>query len=124
MWALTASNSYMSNSYDREHYKWIKNLSEMPYPTPGEDSNSVWQVLVQPSKPGIEYYDLSYFVVSITARYPSAAAAGQAVSKRINTIISPPEDFGLGGEWKLDESQVSYDGKTWIAHEVYTRAVD
>lgn len=107
---------------DRENYMWIKSLGELPLE---KDQNGVyWQILEQPTKPGVQYYDLACFVVTISAKYRSASAAGNAISKKINCITSPPQDFNLGGEWKLDECSVSYDGKAWIATETYTRAVD
>ena len=74
---------------------------------------------------GVEYYDLACFVVTETAKYKSATAAGNAISKNINTISSPQNTFGItGGNWKLDEATVQYNGKNWYATSVYTRSGD
>ena len=59
-----------------------------------------------------------------TAKYGSASAAGSAVSKNINKIVSPQNTFGLSGEWKMDEANVVYNGQDWVATNVYTRAAD
>lgn len=74
---------------------------------------------------GVEYYDFAVFVVTETAKYRTASAAGSAVSKNINRITSPSEDFGIsGGDWKLDEVTVQYNGKNWLATSTYTRSGD
>ena len=73
----------------------------------------------------MEYYDLACFVVSETAKYQSSTAAGNAISKNINTITSPSNTFGIsGGNWKLDEATIQYSGKDWYATMVYTHSVD
>lgn len=60
-----------------------------------------------------------------SAKYRSASAAGQAISKNINKIVSPDNTFGLsGGNWKYDEASVQYDGKNWIATTTYTKSGD
>lgn len=121
-WAETASNSMISIS-DRTKYQWIKNISEMPL---DPDANGkYWRILQKPTKPGVEYYDWSVFTISISAKYNTASAAGQAVSKNINHIVTPSETFGLtGGNWKLDEVSISYDGKHWISNQTYTKSGD
>jgi len=74
---------------------------------------------------GVEYYDLACFVVSETAKYSSARSAGQAISTNINTIVSPTETFGItGGNWKLDEATIQYNGKHWYATMVFTHSGD
>ena len=74
---------------------------------------------------GVEYYDMACFVVTETAKYKSASSAGNAVSKNINRTVSPSNDFGIGGgNWKLDEVSVQYNGKHWYATSVYTRSGD
>ena len=67
---------------------------------------------------------MALFVVTISEKHGSANSAGNAVSKNINKIKSPSEDFNLGGQWKYDEASISYDGKNWISTQVYTRAAD
>ena len=78
-----------------------------------------------PQNLGVEYYDLACFVVSETARYSSARSAGNAISRNINTITTPSETFGItGGNWKLDEATIQFNGKHWYATMVYTRSGD
>ena len=106
----------------RKNYMWVKSLGEIPL-QPNADG-TYWEVAVQPQKPGVEYYDMALFVVTISEKHGSATSAGNAVSKNINRIVNPSEDFNLGGEWKYDEASISYDGKNWISTQVYTRAAD
>lgn len=117
----TATNTILTGQNNRD-YMWIKSLSERP--TQPDANGHYWQILEQPTKPGVQYYELACFVVTISAKYKSARAAGNAISKSMNTITSPDEDFGLDGEWKYDDASVSYNGKHWIATSTYTRAVD
>ena len=50
---------------------------------------------------------------------------GNAISKKINTITSPENTFGIsGGNWKLDEVNVIFNGKYWVANSVFTRSGD
>lgn len=107
----------------RKQYMWVKSVGEIPS-EPDEDGN-YWTILKEPTKPGVEYYDLACFVVTETAKYGSATAAGDAVSKKINTITNPDNTFGItGGNWKLDEVTVQYNGKNWYANSVFTRSGD
>ena len=74
---------------------------------------------------GVDYYDMSCFVITESAKYKSATSAGNAVSKNINKIISPDNTFGItGGNWKYDEASISFNGKYWVATSVYTRSGD
>lgn len=107
---------------EAKNYRWIKSLGELPLPD--GTSDQIWQVAADMQKKGVEYYDMALFVVTISAKYNSASAAGNSIGKNINKITSPSQDFGLGGQWKYDQASVSYDGKSWIATSVYTRAAD
>lgn len=94
-------------------------------PLDPDANGKYWRILQKPTKPGVEYYDLACFVVNISAKYNTASAAGNAVSKNINHIVTPTETFGItGGNWKLDEVSISYDGKHWIANQTYTKSGD
>lgn len=117
----TATNTILTGS-DNKNYMWIRSLGERP--TQPDANGNYWQILEEPTKPGVQYYELACFVVTISAKYRSANSAGNAISRSMNTITSPSEDFGLGGEWKYDDASVSYDGKHWIATSTYSRAVD
>lgn len=120
-WATDTTDVLISGE-DRKHYMWIKSLGQLPMDA--DEQGNMWQIVVDMEKKGVEYYDMALFVVTISAKYNSASSAGSAISSNINSIVSPSEDFGLGGQWKYDQANVSYDGKSWIATSVYTRAID
>lgn len=117
----TATDTILTGQNNKD-YMWIKSLSERPIEP--DANGDCWEILEQPTKPGVQYYELACFVVTISAKYKSASAAGSAISKAMNTITSPSQTFGLGGEWKYDDASVSYNGKHWIATSTYTRAID
>lgn len=119
-WWETASSTIIPSA-DSKTYKWVKEKSELPTEAV---SGNYWEIIKNPQKPGVEYYDYSVFVVTETAKYGSASSAGSAVSKNINKIVSPENTFGLSGEWKMDEANVVYNGQDWVATNVYTRAAD
>lgn len=125
-WWMQSASPIVPES-DRKNYMWIKSLSEIPL-DPDENGN-YWNVVQEsnfactPAKPGQQYYDLEYFVVTEKAKYATASAAGNAVNKNINKIVSPSNTFGItGGNWKLDNSSVSWDGQTWVCENVYTHS--
>lgn len=121
IWTLDRTDVLLTPQ-QRQHYMWAKSLSELP--TEKDANGNYWGVAAYPSKPGVQYYDMACFVVTITAKYNSASAAGTALAKNINKIVSPSEDFSLGGEWKYDAAEVIYNGKNWVATQTYTRAID
>lgn len=105
---------------DVKNYMWYKSPTQL-------DRQAGWNLVdgCEMQMPGVESYDLSYFVVTVQSSYRTASAAGSAISKTINTVITNFQyDFGLGGEWKLDDATVSYHGNVWIGSNTYTRAVD
>lgn len=113
-------------SQDRDNWRIINSLSEIPLQPQGKDSNGhelFWQVNASPTKPGVEYYDFCVYTVTELARYRTAQDAGTAIDKNINKITSPSNTFGIsGGNWKLDESSVQFDGNAWNATNVYTHS--
>ena len=105
-----------------DEYMIIKSLSERPT---GKEDGKTWYVVAYPTKPGVQYYDWAVFVVTESAAYRTASAAGSAVDKNINTITAPSNTFGLNwGDWKLDQATVQYDGKAWISSCTYTHSGD
>lgn len=122
-WASTAKDVLIPAA-DRGKFQWIKSLGEVP--SQPNSQGKFWEVVVKIEKPGVEYYDLSIYVVTESAAFRSASAAGNFISKKMNRIDSPSEDFNLGGEWKLDDCSVQRDGSNgkWIASNTYSRAVD
>ena len=105
---------------DVKNYMWYKSPSEL-------DRDAGWALIdgCEMQMPGVESYDLSYFVVTVSAAYRTSSAAGSAIATAINTVTQNFQyDFGLGGEWKLDDATVSYQGNKWIGTNTWTRAVD
>lgn len=119
-WALTATTPIIPVA-DREKYRWISFLSEMPFDR--NEEGKAWEIVAEAQKPGVQYYDEACFTVTERAKYRTASAAGAAISHNINKIATPPETFGIiGGEWKLDEGSVDWDGNRYVATRVWTRA--
>ena len=117
LWYLDATDILIPSA-DIGKYAWVKTLGEV-------DQANGWDVVGDMSKPGVEYFELSYYTVTVSAAYRSASSAGSAINKSINRIFTNFQyDFGLGGEWKLDDAQVYYSGKSWIGTNTYSRAVD
>lgn len=99
-------------------YTWVESQAEV-------DKENGWKIIAQRTKPGYQYWEVSYFVVVVTTPYRTKEQAGAAINKNINHVFTNfTHDFGLGGQWKLDDAQVSYTGKSWDAVNTYTRAWD
>lgn len=99
-----------------KQYRWIKSLGEMP---------AGWHVLRDPTKPGVEHREVATYSVTETARFRSARAAGRMVSKTLNKIGKPIEDFGNDtGNWKCDDASISWSGKYWKATLTWTLSGD
>lgn len=107
--------------HDDDSFRWIKNPDEIKQSVDGEN----WKIVEKPSMQGVQVYDWTSYVVTISTKYESATAAGNSIQKKINKIVSPDQDFGInGGNWKLDDVSVQYDGDSWIATQTYTRSGD
>lgn len=120
-WAASATDIIIPVS-DRGKYMWVKSLAEIPMDK--TEQGKYWNVVQDMTKKGVEYFEVAVYVVSESAAFRSANAAGNFISKKMNKIVSPSQTFGLGGEWKLDDCSVQYDGKKWIATNTYSRAID
>lgn len=120
-WWQTATDTLIEPD-ERKTYMWIKSVGQLPT-QPNEDGE-YWGILEQPTKPGVEYYDKAYFVVTEKKKYGSASAAGNAVDRCINSItVHPDNTFGLGNNnWKCDDCTCAYDGRRWIVSTTYTQA--
>ena len=101
IWWVTASSVLLSGAAGKE-YRWIADLSDIP--TTG---GAKWQVIMEPTKPGISSYEVATYSITETAKYKTASAAGSAVAGKLNRIGSPSEKFGItGGNWKCDDASV------------------
>ena len=121
-WWETLTDLDSMTAVMEENYKWAKSPSEVPR----EDENgNTWVRLRKPTMPGVEVYDWAVYVVTISAKYRTATAAGNAIQKNINKITTPDQDFSIsGGDWKMDDCSVSYNGSVWIATMTYTKSGD
>ena len=105
---------------DAEKYCWCRTISEVPC-----DANGRWKILAAPAKPGVDSYDAAVYSIIETARFRSAAQAGQMVSGTLNRIGSPANNFGItGGNWKCDDAEVSWHDDCWVARLTWTRSAE
>lgn len=133
-WWETAKDTFINpTTEDFQHYKWIKNLSEMP--TEPSSSGQYWQVVknvavvdapeCKPTKMGVESWDYNTYTINEVREFGNRGAAGSAASKKLNKIVSQPDhgDFGVtpsGCDWKVDSSTVQFDGNKWVVSTTYT----
>ena len=102
---------------DANKYCWCRSSADAP-----RDDDGRWTVLAAPAKPGVESYDTAAYTVIETARFRTAARAGQMVSDTLNRFGTPENTFGIsGGRWKCDDAEVSWNGKCWVARLTWTR---
>ena len=89
-------------------------------------TGDVWCV---PTK-AADTYDWTVYTITETGKHSSKNQAGWVASEAINSIVTKPSlgDFGLtaklGGNWKVDNVEVYYDGKHWVASRTYTKSGD
>ena len=120
-WYATAAYEDFIPIADREKYRWVTNLAEIPQ-QPTEDGK-YWQIVKKPTKPGVQYFDYAYFEVTENMKFRSASDAGTAINKNINKIVAPTNTFGItGGNWKLDSSTIHYTGSYWLASMIFTHS--
>lgn len=118
-WWATATNTLLDVDA-RKVYQWVSSIAEIPLEP--NSRNLYWWILKEPTKPGVQVFDRACFVVTEKSKYRTSSSAGQAISKNINEISTPPHTFGIDGQWKLDEASVEHDGKRWVATRTWTRA--
>ena len=123
----TATDTRLSGT-DWQQYRWVRSLSELPF---GPDNmGRVWQGLTKPEMPGVNSYDVAVYVVRESIRCRTDVAAGALVAGKLNKIVTPSFDFGIGKKdagnwnWKCDDAGVSWTGKYWLATLSYTRSGD
>lgn len=123
-------------------FRWIKDLSQMPTtkdtiidPVTGKSVTGLWgvchtgDVWCVPTK-AADTYDWTVYTITETGKHSSKNQAGWVASEAINSIVTKPSlgDFGLtaklGGNWKVDNVEVYYDGKHWVASRTYTKSGD
>ena len=101
---------------DRDKYFWFRD--------PGAADDTL-VLLAEPTKPGIESFDIAVYTVTETARFRTASAAGAMVASKLNRLGTPSETFGnSGGNWKCDDAEVSWNGKYWLARLSWTSSAN
>ncbi len=132
-WWSTATDTLIESETDRKNYRWVKSTAEIP--TTAEEGN-FWRIVkndktvCKPTKPGIESFDLAVYQITETGEHSKKDKAGWAATTAINSIVAKPSlgDFGLtallGGNWKVDDAEVFYNGRKWIATMTHTKSGD
>lgn len=121
-WYLNATDTTIPDS-DKEKYRWVGPKEEYP---------SDWYTIcnIDPRFKGVTGFDWSTYTITEAGKHSSKNKAGWVTAEALNSIVAEPElgDFGLtaklGGDWKVDDIDVYYDGKYWIANRTYTMSGD
>lgn len=121
-WYLNATDTTIPDS-DKEKYRWVGPKEEYP---------SDWYTIcnIDPRFKGVTGFDWSTYTITETGKHSNKNKAGWVTAEALNSIVAEPElgDFGLtaklGGDWKVDDVDVYYDGKYWIANRVYAMSGD
>lgn len=114
-WWGAAKDTTMSH-VDSQSYVWLKTAGELPTGQKGR-----WHILKNPTKPGVESYDIATYSVTESARFRTASAAGKMIANTLNKIGKPDNCFNItGGDWKCDDASVSYTGSYWLATLTWT----
>lgn len=108
--------------YNEILYAWTKTNHIPSLPA---DSGKHWVYVRTPAKG--EGHHITYHTYQITeyGEYNSESAASWAVKKALNAVAVKPllGDMGVGnqgGQWKLDDVTIRYNGKKWEAECVWT----
>lgn len=115
-WWATAKDVVLDGT-QAQKYAWAKSAGETPVV-----GGKRWALLKMPTKPGVESYDYAVYTMTEAARYRSCKLAIQAITSRLNKIVTPIYDVSLpaGGNWKCDDANVQWTGKYWIGSYSYT----
>lgn len=113
-WA-SATADYRIN--DDEKYRISERLGDKP---------KNWKCVSNPTKPGVNTYDVSVYTVTDSIKCGSMQTAAQYVQSKLNEICNPSKAFGKTGNrmWKCDDATVTYNGKHFVATLTYTSAGD
>lgn len=121
-WWTDATDTALSSDIAKD-YQW----GEVGAPPP-----SGWYLLLPRDErfKGVSSWDKCLYTVTETAKHASKSQAGWVSAKLLNSIVSSPllGDFGLtskvGGNWKVEDVNVYYDGNFWLADRSYTLSGD
>lgn len=121
-WFLNATDLTIPDN-DVGNYRWIE---------PGDEIPENWVLLcdVDPRMKGMKTFDWSVYTITETGKHGSKNQTAWVAASALNSIVDEPMlgDFGLtaklGGNWKVDDANVYFDGKNWVADLVYTKSGD
>lgn len=106
----TATNTELTSS----DYVWGDRLSDKP--------DKTWQVVKDPTMPGVQHYTIPTYVLTETARYRSFQEAARALGSKVGRISSPKTSITVSGNrnWLCEDGRIQWDGKNWIGSYTYT----
>ena len=117
LWWNDATNAIIPDNF--EEFRWITSPDDLPLKSDGK----TWKIVQEPTKKGVDSYDMATYMVRENVRCKTAKAAGILCANKLNKLISPENDFGIaGGNWKCDDIRISWTGKYWLASLTYTRS--
>ncbi|MPN34741.1 hypothetical protein SDC9_182235 [bioreactor metagenome] len=107
----------------QKNYQWI---------LPGDPIPEGFMILfdVDSRFKGQDSFDWSMYTITETGKHSNKSKAGWISAKALNSVVASPDlgDFGLtaklGGNWKVDDVSVYYDGRHWLADRSYTKSGD
>lgn len=115
------------------YYRWIKNLAQLPTEA---TAGQWWRIVAgngiicEPTKPGVTGVDYALYEITETGKHTSKNNAGWAVTQMLNSVVASPilGDFGitaiLGGNWKVSNCSVKFNGKYWVSTRSYELSGD
>lgn len=122
-WWETAKSTCELSGADAKKYRWGSSLSELPI---GADRQGrIWKALCDPTKPGVNGFDIATVQITISSGFPNPQRAGAFVGSRINQLAAPAETFQYSRDdsmWKVDSASIRWNGKRWIATLTHTMA--
>lgn len=106
----TAVNTQLTSS----DYVWGDKLADRP--------DKTWQVVKDPTMPGVQHYTIPTYVLTETARYRSFQEAARALGDRVGKRVSPATRIPVSGnrDWLCEDGRIAWDGKFWTASYTYT----
>ena len=117
-WWDSAATPRIGIETDAANYRW-----QRPGTQPVRTAAGVWQILAEPTKPGVETFDWSCYTITERARFRSDRSAGRMIAGKLNQIGTPVTTFGItGGNWKCCDAGVTWNGRCWVATLVWSRS--
>ena len=136
-WWNTKTTTWLDpQKTDEKNYRWVKSIGDIP--RQGENVNGTteyWRVCSVNNvqcvpRVAMSSYDWVVYTITETGKHTSKNRAGWVAAEALNSIVSRPSlgDFGLtsklGGDWKVDDVEVHYDGQYWVASRTYTKSAN